>query len=550
MSEVFYRKWRPRLLSQVAGQDAVTQTLRNAVAQDRVAHAYLLCGPRGTGKTSTARILAKAINCRSPFQGEPDGECDICQAIDEGRALDLIEIDAASNRGIDDIRSLREKVHFAPNEARYKVYIVDEVHMLTEPAFNALLKTLEEPPGHAIFVLATTEVHKVPLTIISRCQRFDFRRIPMETIVARLAELCAAESVEASEEALTLIARSATGSLRDAENILEQALVSYGSPLEEDAVSDLLDLGNDQRALELVGHVVDKATQEGLTVINQVAADGIDLRQFHRASTEYLRGVLLLKSGATTALGYTEETRAEMQKMADRASLEHLLGALKTFVGASVGRDSSSPLPLELAMVESALEQRVQAAAEPLQPSPAPTPTAPQPRQNTTRERPSSSYEPARAAPPVARPRPEAQQPRSPAPRADREAATPAPAGPLDAGWNDVLRALARHKGRRFNIGALLRSSTAREIEDGVIVVRYAHASHRERIEEELDDPQTRRLVEDALSQAYGQSYSIRISEADASNGGARPNPMQSSHLVRAAVAMGAQVAGEKEEQE
>ena len=176
--------------------------------------------------------------------------------------------------------------------------------MLTEPAFNALLKTLEEPPAHAIFVLATTEVHKVPLTIISRCQRFDFRRIPMETTVARLAELCAAESVEASEEALTLIARSATGSLRDAENILEQALVSYGSPLHEDAVSDLLDLGNDQRALELVGHVVDKATQEGLTVINKVAADGIDLRQFHRASTEYLRGVLLLKSGATTALSY------------------------------------------------------------------------------------------------------------------------------------------------------------------------------------------------------------------------------------------------------
>ena len=550
MSEVFYRKWRPRLLGQVAGQDAVTQTLRNAVAQDRVAHAYLLCGPRGTGKTSTARILAKAVNCRSPIQGEPDGECDICRAIDEGRALDLIEIDAASNRGIDDIRSLREKVHFAPNEARHKVYIVDEVHMLTEPAFNALLKTLEEPPAHAIFVLATTEVHKVPLTIISRCQRFDFRRIPMETIVARLAELCAAESVQASEEALTLIARSATGSLRDAENILEQALVSYGSPLQEDAVSDLLDLGNDQRALELVGHVVDKATQEGLTVINQVAADGVDLRQFHRASTEYLRGVLLLKSGAATALGYTEETRAEMQGMADRASLEHLLAALKTFVGASVGRDSSSPLALELAMVESAVAQPVQAAAEPLQPSPAPPPRTPQPRQNAARERPPASYEPARTSAPAARPRPETQQPRSQAPRPDREAKPAAPAGPLEAGWNDVLRSLGRQKGRRFNLGALLRSSTAREIADGEIVIQYAHASHKERIQEELDDPQTRRVVEGAFEQVLGESYKIRVLAAEASNGGARPNPMQSSHLVRAAVNMGAQVAGEKEEQE
>ena len=400
MSEVFYRKWRPRLLSQVAGQDAVTQTLRNAVVQDRVAHAYLLCGPRGTGKTSTARILAKAINCRSPLQGEPDGECDICQAIDEGRALDLIEIDAASNRGIDDIRSLREKVHFAPNEARYKVYIVDEVHMLTEPAFNALLKTLEEPPAHAIFVLATTEVHKVPLTIISRCQRFDFRRIPMDTIVARLAKLCTAESVEASEEALTLIARAATGSLRDAENILEQALVSYGSPLHEDAVSDLLDLGNDQRALELVGHIVDKATQEGLTVINQVAADGVDLRQFHRATTEYLRGVLLLKSGVATALGYPDESKAEMQKMAGRASLEHVLSALKTFVGATVGRDSSSPLALELAMVESAIGQAVSPSVDALEPSPAPQPRPPQRRQDAARERPP----PPRPTSPRARP--------------------------------------------------------------------------------------------------------------------------------------------------
>ena len=545
MSEVFYRKWRPRLLGQVAGQDAVTQTLRNAVAQDRVAHAYLLCGPRGTGKTSTARILAKAVNCRSPREGEPDGECDVCEAIDEGRALDLIEIDAASNRGIDDIRSLREKVHFAPNEARYKVYIVDEVHMLTEPAFNALLKTLEEPPAHAIFVLATTEIHKVPLTIISRCQRFDFRRIPMETTVARLSELCAAEGFQASDEALTLIARAATGSLRDAENILEQALVSYGSPLREDAVSDLLDLGNDQRALELVGHVVDKATKEGLTVINQVAADGVDLRQFHRAATEYLRGVLLLKSGATTALGYTEETRAEMQAMAGRTSLEHLLGAVKTFVGASVGRDGSSPLPLELAMVDSAVEQPAAAAAAPLAPSPAPAPRAPQPRQ-PVRERPGprDAYRPA----PAPQPRPQgARQPAGP--RADGAAAAPAAASPMDAGWNAALRALARQKGRRFNLGALLRSSTAREISDGEIVIRYAHSSHRERIEEELDDPQTRRTVEDAFEQAFGQSYKVRVSEAGAS-GGARPNPVQSSHLVRAAVAMGAQVAGDKEDAE
>ena len=190
MSEVFYRKWRPQRLDQVVGQEATTQTLRQAVSLERVAHAYLFCGPRGTGKTSTARILARAVNCLSPQEGEPDNDCQICRSMNEGRALDLIEIDAASNRGIDDIRALSEKIHFTPNEARYKVYIVDEVHMLTEYAYNALLKTLEEPPAHAILVLATTEPHKVPLTIVSRCQRFDFRRIPLERMVDKLAEIC------------------------------------------------------------------------------------------------------------------------------------------------------------------------------------------------------------------------------------------------------------------------------------------------------------------------------------------------------------------------
>ena len=259
MSMVLYRKWRPQRLDQVVGQQAVTQTLRNAVVQGRVAHAYLFCGPRGTGKTSTARILAKAVNCLAPQDGEPDNACETCVSINEARALDLVEIDAASNRGIDDIRSLRDKIHFTPNDARYKVYIVDEVHMLTEAAFNALLKTLEEPPGHAIFVLATTEAHKVPLTIISRCQRFDFRRIPLDTIVDRLAHLCREEGVEAAPEALKLIARSAGGSLRDAENLLEQAIVSYGSPLGEENARNLLELDSDERAIELVEHIVKRS---------------------------------------------------------------------------------------------------------------------------------------------------------------------------------------------------------------------------------------------------------------------------------------------------
>ncbi|MEK7214679.1 MAG: DNA polymerase III subunit gamma/tau, partial [Chloroflexota bacterium] len=192
---VLYRKWRPQTLSQVVGQEHVTRTLLNALATSRVSHAYLFCGPRGTGKTSTARILAKAVNCTTDGKGEPCTTCPMCLSIAEGRALDLIEIDAASNRGIDDIRGLREKINFAPAEARYKVYVVDEVHMLTDPAFNALLKTLEEPPPYAIFILATTEVHKVPVTILSRCQRFDFRRIAQRALQDYLARICGTESI-------------------------------------------------------------------------------------------------------------------------------------------------------------------------------------------------------------------------------------------------------------------------------------------------------------------------------------------------------------------
>ncbi|GAI70863.1 unnamed protein product, partial [marine sediment metagenome] len=228
-SQVFYRKWRPQTLAEVVGQEQVTQTLLNALNNGRVSHAYLFCGPRGTGKTSTGRILAKAVNCLTNGKGEPCNTCPMCQAITEGRALDMIEIDAASNRGIDDIRGLRERVNYAPNQARYKVYIIDEVHMLTKEASNALLKTLEEPPPHVIFVLATTEAHKIIPTILSRCQRFDFRRISQTDVISKLTRICNTEGINMEPEALQLIAKAATGSLRDAENLLEQLTTYYGS---------------------------------------------------------------------------------------------------------------------------------------------------------------------------------------------------------------------------------------------------------------------------------------------------------------------------------
>ena len=221
-SEVLYRKWRPQSFAEVVGQEPITQTVRNAVAAGRLAHAYLFCGPRGTGKTSMGRLLAKAANCLAPPDGEPCNTCESCRSFLEGRAIDLVEIDAASKTGVDDIRELRERVGLTPMAGRRKVYILDEAHMLSNAACNALLKTLEEPPPHIIFVLATTESHKVPATIISRCQRFDFRRLPMAAVVTGLQRICQGEGIGLDEAALQEIARSAGGSLRDAINLVEQ----------------------------------------------------------------------------------------------------------------------------------------------------------------------------------------------------------------------------------------------------------------------------------------------------------------------------------------
>ena len=555
MSEVFYRKWRPRRLDQLVGQEAIARTLRNAVLLGRVAHAYLFCGPRGTGKTSTARILAKAVNCLSPQEGEPDDECAICGSINEGRALDLIEIDAASNRGIDDIRSLRDRVHFTPNEARYKVYIIDEVHMLTEPAFNALLKTLGEPPEHAIFVLATTEVHKVPLTIISRCQRFDFRRIPVEAALARLTRLCADEGIEAAPEALELIARASVGSLRDAENMLEQAVVSYGSSLSEDQVRDMLELGSDESALELVTHIVGKSVREGLGVINDVAGEGSDLRQFHRGLLEYLRGVLLAKSGAAATLGYAEETKARLADLADRASLDHLVRALKTFAGVEMRRDISSPLPLELALLESSLDAPVREVQE-RQRSPDPRAAPVRARDTVPVPPPAQPRPTVPAAPPPTRPEPSVAAGVPPAGLVEPAAPPPLPAGAqsepahrLASQWDSIVKALRTQKGKRFNLGALLRSSTQRVVEDGTITLKYSHTSHLERMQEELDDPEAGRLLRGAFEQAMQGPYEIRLEPTGGRRDGPGQSATQRSHLVRAAQAMGARVVGEKEEE-
>ena len=545
MAEVLYRKWRPRRLEQVVGQEAVTQTLRNAVSLGRIAHAYLFTGPRGTGKTSTARIMAKAANCRDPQDGEPDDTCDICQSINEGRSLDLIEIDAASNRGIDDIRDLRDKVGYTPHEGRYKIYIIDEVHMLTEPAFNALLKTLEEPPGHAIFILATTEIHKVPLTIISRCQRYDFRRISLDTIQTQLDTLAQREGHTAEPEALALLARSSSGSLRDAENLLEQALVSYGSPLRAEQVRDLLELGGDERALELVRHALKNETKEGLAVINEVSAQGVDLQQFHRMVMDHLRGTLLIKSSVESSLGFNDEVKVELRKLTEGLSLDHLVHVLKTFSAVDVKRDLVSTLPLEMAIVESSIAPKppvVQAAPAPAASAPAPArqgsapPRAPA-RQQQRAPVPTGPPVESRDIPPAARD-----------PSTYRQPAASAPPRQADPQWEQILRSLRHAKGKKYNLGSLMRDCRERRIDDSTLTLMFAHRAHMERMQEEFDDPASRKVVRDAVQSALGSEYEIQVSLAEGGGNGPKQNIAQKSHLVRAARMMGARVIGEKED--
>lgn len=291
---VLARKWRPQTFKEVAGQDHVTHTLANAIKAGRVAHAYLFTGPRGVGKTTTARILARALNCESGPTPEPCGKCDSCRSITAGSNLDVLEIDGASNRGIDDIRELREQVRYAPSEGRYKVYIVDEVHMLTDQAFNALLKTLEEPPSHVVFVFATTSPQKIPVTILSRCQRFDFSRIPAETIRKRLDAIKKKEKFDIDDAALALLAKKARGSLRDAESLLDQVTSAADGPLDEKAVVALLGVGDSDLFFAMCHHIGKSDAGSALKDMDVAFKSGLDIGEFINGLQEHLRSLFLL----------------------------------------------------------------------------------------------------------------------------------------------------------------------------------------------------------------------------------------------------------------
>jgi len=494
-AQVLYRKWRPQTFEQVVGQKHIVQTLRNALAAEEVAHAYLFAGPRGTGKTTVARLLAKGVNCLYADSERPCNECAICQAINNEQLLDLIEIDAASNRGIDEIRDLRSKVNFSPTQARFKVYILDEAHMLTNEAFNALLKTLEEPPGHVIFILVTTEPHKLPATITSRCQRFDFHLLSLPDIVGELKRILELEGVTPSAgsgeavqpEALELIARSATGSLRDAISLLDLVMTAGGRKVMLAQVQEALGVARMGAAADLVSSLIEGDVGSGLRVINEVIDEGADPRQFAAQVVEHLHQLMLLQVGNLVPR-VSSELISRMEKQAAHFSIRHLLRALHVFNRARQEmRTALQPrLPLEMALVEVILKAgQEQTSTEYLSPPPRPAAKRSSRRARATEEMEAKT--------------PEVEEPPSaPSPVQEQLGL----AG-VRAAWPDILQQV---RSRSVTTEALLKACEPTGIEEGRIILGFRYPFHRDKAEQEAN----RALIEEAVSSVLGEVHAIR----------------------------------------
>jgi DNA polymerase III subunit gamma/tau len=528
MSQALYRKWRPARFDDVVGQEHITRTLRQATAANRIGHAYLFCGPRGTGKTTTARLLAKGVNCTDPDLTErPCNQCHCCTTIGQGRFLDLIEIDAASNTGVDDIRDLREKINFSPSEGRYKVYIIDEVHMLSTAAFNALLKTLEEPPPHAIFILATTEEHKVPLTIKSRCQQFNFRLLTTMEIIQRLQWLAEQENLQIEPEALALIAAQGAGSLRDAESLLDQLVTAPDAVISLELAQRVLGIAANAAVTALTQAWLRGDGPAGLAIIHEALSAGADARQFCRQMVVYLRQLLLLHTGGRDLqLPIRDEQKQEMLALVQQTERSALIAAVKRFQEAALTPANSwqPQLPLELAFIELLPGSRtaVSTAVEPVsaqpeqplaaavqlvtqpEPQPAqPMPAAPSPVAPPLLGPPAAAGEAQAALPPAAESAPAAT------PTTAVASVTAASADVLNlplviSHWREMMRLVSA---QNRNLGALLSSAKPLGVEGDVVIIGFDFPLLKQKFDQ---TPQASNLVAGGLAKALGRPCQLR----------------------------------------
>lgn len=488
---VFARKFRPQTFAEVIGQEPITTTLKNAIAKGRIAQSFLFTGSRGVGKTSTARIFAKALNCEKGPAPEPCNKCATCEEITRGSSLDILEIDGASNRGIDEIRNLRENVKFKPAHGRYKVYIIDEVHQITHDGFNALLKTLEEPPEHVKFIFATTEAHKVPLTILSRCQRFNFRRIPTEEIAQKLAEIAKAEKIKATRESLFIIAKAAEGSLRDAESLLDQLASFTNGEIKEADIVFSLGLTEEELYFKLLEALKTRDAKGALQIVHEITESGKDLTQFSRGLLELFRDLLVSQLGAAgeKLIEGTEEWKKSLAKFQSTFTREELLFSL-TLIQQLVRELRWSNVPkflIEAAILKivhradlkpiddvikelKGLEAKFPVTAVPAvksAPPPAPPPQAPKKKDH-----------PEIAIPTEIRTL-ENEQARSVAPKGE-----PITLGEVERIWPDLLE---RVKAIKMSCGTYLAEAEPVEVADGLVVFGFPNdlKFHKESLEKQ-----------------------------------------------------------------
>jgi DNA polymerase-3 subunit gamma/tau len=469
-------KWRPQTFEGVIGQQHITRTLRNALRQERIRHAYLFSGPRGTGKTSTARLLAKAVNCADPDpDNRPCNVCHFCQSVNEGRFMDLIEIDAASHTGVDDVRDLRDKIAFAPSEGRYKVYIIDEVHRFSGAAFDALLKTLEEPPPHAIFVLATTEIAKVPATIKSRCQQFEFRRVSLAEVTSLLQEICDEEGVSIDRAALELIAREGTGSVRDSISLLDQLLADPDAHISLEEAEAILGTASGYNVVELADALIANDAARGLDLINAAVDGGADPRQFCRQAVEHLRQMMLVKMGGDDLVDVSAERLEIVRRQAEAIGRKALLNAIRAFNSAiQEWQGGWQPqLPLELAFLESIKP------VEEDEPVPAPRPA-------------------------YVRTQDDLPKPIPPAPPAPNVEDSTVKLPEINARWKEVVSRVHRI---RSLLAPLVHQAKPRDLKNGRLVLGIENAIHQEKLQ--ADD--NRQIIETVLAEMFGVSFTVVV---------------------------------------
>lgn len=486
-----YRKYRPTRFADLVGQEHVVRTLLHALEKNKVSHAYLFSGVRGTGKTSSAKILAKAVNCLNPQQGEPCNACDNCRKINEGTFMDIIEIDAASNRGIDEIRDLREKIKFLPVEGRLKVYIIDEVHMLTAEAFNALLKTLEEPPGHILFILATTEPHKIPMTILSRCQKFDFHRIPSHLLTAQLRKIALENEGKITDEALALITKLAGGGLRDGISLLDQCLTSYEEEITAEAVSGIAGIVEDETILSFFRHIAQGDVDGVMNLYEELKDIGKSVGQLHQDLNEGFKNILVIKTvkNPSAHIIASSETIRSLEKIAQSYTKEQALDWLYRLgeVEANMKRSSHPDIVLETQLIRGMLD-----AKSPL--APPVNPTA-----RITEEKPKVAEKDLKKEP---RPAP---APTPPAPSTS----------PLneDQLWSLLLEALGK---RNKMAQAYYKEAHETHLDGSALVIRYQEKFrfHKERAENQ----DNLKLAEELLKTIAGRKIRIAIEFDDAGN--------------------------------